>query len=171
MSDVGEATLFGRYHNEGSVLLADLTAERPVVLAGEGTLTAANGDSIGWILDLNYPDRIVTVPNTGTGRFEGAEGYLDNFGVSTTVDPTTFTITIIHWAKGELTVPRKTEPIGGKPQTVTRQIKMQAHSQMVVTLADGSYNSTAEIIASHCGKSVGLGCLPRVGFSGSNLKI
>ena len=45
----------------------------------------------------------------------------------------------------------------GKLQTVTRPVKMQAHSQMVLNLANGSYNSKAEIISSHCGKSVGLG--------------
>ncbi|HEY5915236.1 MAG TPA: hypothetical protein VJA21_31975, partial [Verrucomicrobiae bacterium] len=41
--------------------------------------------------------------------------------------------------------------------SVTRPVKMQAHSQMVLNLANGSYNSKAEIISSHCGKSVGLG--------------
>ena len=45
----------------------------------------------------------------------------------------------------------------GKLQTVTRPISMKAHSQMVLNLANGSYNSKAEIISSHCGKSVGLG--------------
>ena len=48
------------------------------------------------------------------------------------------------WASGKLTVPKN---------SVTRQITMQAHSQMVLSLADGSFNSKAEIIASHCGKS------------------
>ncbi len=49
---------------------------------------------------------------------------------------------------GKLPVPKN---------SVTRPVNMQAHSQMVLSLADGSYNSKAEIIASHCGKSVGLG--------------
>jgi hypothetical protein len=157
MSDVGEATLFGRYRNEGSVL-ADLRSGRPVLLAGAGTLTAANGDSIGWVLavDPDNPERIYVVPNTGTGRFEGATGYIDNHGISVTVDPATLTITIIHWAKGELTVP-KTEPASGKLQAVTRPFKMEAHSELVLTVADGSYKSTAWINASHCGQSVGSG--------------
>lgn len=113
MRDIGEATHFGRYLNEGSVQI-DMTATPPVSLAGSGTLTAANGDSIDWVLavDPNNPEKIYVVPNTGTGRFEGATGYLDNFPISMTpgVDPKTGlpTITIIHWAEGELSIPKNT---------------------------------------------------------------
>jgi hypothetical protein len=147
MVDIGECTYFGRYVNNGWVQI-DMSAQPPRSLGGEGTLTAANGDSVGWILavDPANPERVCIVPNTGTGRFEGATGYLENFPVSMTPNPNG-TITIIHWAEGELMVPRN---------SVTRQVIMQAHSQMVLNLATGSFNSTAWINASHCGQSVGL---------------
>ena len=110
MLDIGECTHFGRYRNEGWVQ-TDMNSKPPRSLAGAGTLTAANGDSIGWVLALDpaNPERIDIVPNTGTGRFAGATGYMDNFPISMTVDPTTFMITIIHWAQGELTVPKNTK--------------------------------------------------------------
>lgn len=74
-----------------------------------------------------------------------------------TPDPSGTIITILHTGEGELTFPKKTEPASGKVQTVTRPLKMQAHSQMVLRLADGSFNSTAWMNASHCGQSVALG--------------
>ena len=108
MVDTGEFTYFGRYVNNGWVQI-DMSAQPPRSLGGEGTLTAANGDSVRWVLALDpaNPERIYVVPNTGTGRFEGATGYLDNFPVSMTPNPNG-TITIIHWAEGELTIPKKT---------------------------------------------------------------
>ncbi len=147
MLDVGECTHFGRYRNEGWVQ-TDMSSTPPRSLAGAGTFTAANGDSIGWVLavDPDNPERIFVVPNTGTGRFEGATGYMDNFPISMTVAPATFTITIIHCATGELTVPKT---------SVTRPFKIEARSEMVLTVADGSYKSTAWMIASHGGQSVG----------------
>ena len=147
MLDIGECTHFGRYRNEGWVQI-DMSSN-PRSLAGAGTFTAANGDSFKWVLDLrdpNNPERVYIVPTTGTGRFEGATGYIDSYPISMTPNP--YGLTIVHWAQGELTVPKN---------SVTRPVTMQAHSQMVLRLADGSYNSKAEIIASHCGKSVGLG--------------
>ncbi|MHC1769285.1 MAG: hypothetical protein AB9869_34225 [Verrucomicrobiia bacterium] len=109
MVDIGECTHFGRYVNHGWVQI-DMSAQPPCSLGGEGTLTAASGDSVGWVLALDpaNPERIDVVPNTGTGRFEGATGYLNNFPVSMTPNPNG-TITIIHWAQGELTVPKHTQ--------------------------------------------------------------
>lgn len=40
---------------------------------------------------------------------------------------------------------------------VTRPFKMEAQSQMVLSLEGGDFSSTASINASHCGRSVGLG--------------
>lgn len=40
---------------------------------------------------------------------------------------------------------------------VTRPFKMEAHSQMVLNLADGSFNATAWGEATHCGRSISLG--------------
>ena len=99
MVDIGECTYFGRYVNNGWVQI-DMSAQPPRSLGGEGTLTAANGDSIGWVLavDPDNPERIYVVPNAGTGRFEGATGYLDNFPISMTPDPTGTILTISHWA-------------------------------------------------------------------------
>jgi len=134
--------------NNGWVQI-DMSAQPPRSLGGEGTLTAANGDSVGWVLALDpaNPERIDIVPNTGTGRFEGATGYMDNFPLSMTLNPDG-TITIVHWAEGELTVPKN---------SVTRPFKMEAQSELVLTVADGSYKSKAWINASHCGQSVGSG--------------
>ncbi|HEY5915733.1 MAG TPA: hypothetical protein VJA21_34540, partial [Verrucomicrobiae bacterium] len=150
MFDVGEATLLGRYVNTGLVQMVPIPVPPGfAILFGAGTLTAANGDSIGWEFQPTpeHPDRIVMLPGTGTGRFLGATGYIDSFAVSVTPNPDG-SVTGTHWGKGELTVPKN---------SVTRPVKMQAHSQMVLNLANGSYNSKAEIISSHCGKSVGLG--------------
>jgi hypothetical protein len=111
MVDIGECTHFGRYLNEGWVQI-DMSANPPRSLAGEGTFTAANGDSFQWVLDLrdpNNPERVYIVPNTGTGRFEGATGYIDSYPISMTPDPSGTIITIIHWAEGELTIPKKTK--------------------------------------------------------------
>ncbi len=111
MVDMGECTHFGRYLNEGWVQI-EMSAQPPRSLGGEGSFTAANGDSFKWVLDLrdpNNPERVYIVPNTGTGRFEGATGYIDSFPVSMTPDPTGTILTIIHWAEGELTVPKNTK--------------------------------------------------------------
>ncbi len=108
MLDVGEATHFGSYVNEGWVQ-TDMSAQPPRSLGGEGTLTAANGDSVGWVLALDpaNPERVYILPNTGTGRFAGATGFLDNFPISMTPNP--YGLTIVHWAEGELSIPSKTK--------------------------------------------------------------
>ncbi len=110
MFDVGEATLLGRYVNTGLVQMVPIQASPGfAILFGAGTLTAANGDSMEWQFQPTpeHPERIVMLPGTGTGRFLGATGYIDNFPVSVTPNPDG-TVTIVHWAKGELTVPKKT---------------------------------------------------------------
>ena len=112
MFDVGEATLFGRYANEGQVQM--VPSPNPpgfAVLFGAGTLTAANGDTITWEL-VPGTDTIKVLG--GTGRFQGATGHLDNFFIdlSYEVDEETGAITmvtIIHYATGELTIPKKTK--------------------------------------------------------------
>ena len=47
--------------------------------------------------------------------------------------------------------------LGSLKNPVPRPIKMKAHSQMVLSLADGSYHATAWGEATHCGEFVSLG--------------
>lgn len=98
--DIGEATILGRYYNTGWLQFnADLT-----IHAGDGTCTAANGDSNDWVMQ---PDTGRVIFLGGTGRFEGATGYFDSKVTSMVPDPDDGTITSAYIGKGEIIFPKK----------------------------------------------------------------
>jgi hypothetical protein len=117
MFDVGEATLLGRYVTRGVIQMVPIP--RPpgfAVLSGTGTMTAANGDTIDWVMvpstDSTEAEDTINIIG-GSGRFEGATGYINNFLIEMTpgIDPETGlpAIAIIHYTKGELIIPPKTK--------------------------------------------------------------
>jgi hypothetical protein len=159
MFDVGEATLLGRYVNQGQIQMVPVQGGGFAVLFGAGTITAANGDTIDWVMVPSDGTSTTDTINIlgGTGRFEGAIGYINNFIIDMAppgIDPETglFTITVIHYTKGELTVPKQTEPASG----VLRALKMQAHSQQVWQLDENGVpvnliSAEGWGVSTHCG--------------------
>jgi len=116
MFDVGEATLLGRYVNQGQIQMVPVQGGGFAVLFGAGTITAANGDTIDWVMVPSDGTSTTDTINIlgGTGRFEGATGYINNFIIDMAppgIDPETglFTFTVIHYTKGELIIPPKTK--------------------------------------------------------------
>lgn len=123
MEDVGEATLLGRYVNRGQIQLVPAEGGGFALLFGAGKLTAANGDTLDWVMvpytdntdsaDTTEPSETINILG-GTGRFQGATGYINNFIIEMTPpapDPETglLTITAIHYTIGELIIPPKTK--------------------------------------------------------------
>ena len=94
----GNATHVGLYHNVGNGTISLETGD----FTGQGTMTAANGDTIHWVSEAG-----VTLFDGGTGRFENASGFMlmNVLFWSEPVDngDGTFTITILYKPEGELT--------------------------------------------------------------------
>ncbi len=94
ITDWGEATHTGRYHNQGTGVLAE-------EIIASGTSTAANGDQIFWDMQGD------TITFTGgTGRFANITGGFQytRFNVeSTPSSPTTVTITFTYKGVGTVT--------------------------------------------------------------------
>lgn len=64
----GRATHVGNYHNVGDGRINLVTG---AFSSGQGTMTAANGDTIDWVLS---EDGTAVVITGGTGRFKNARG-------------------------------------------------------------------------------------------------
>ncbi len=95
----GTATHTGRYHNVGDGL-TDFTG---TTSTASGTMTAANGDTVHWVLGSGT--RFII--DGGTGRFENASGYI-MWTVPSKSDPVflpdgTFIVTMVAVYEGEVT--------------------------------------------------------------------
>ena len=96
----GHMTFAGLYHNVGDGTTDFSTG---ATLTGSGTVTAANGDTIHWVLDSGSRYLVVG----GTGRFENASGDM-TWTLLSKSDPVffrdgTFEVTILAAYEGEVT--------------------------------------------------------------------
>ena len=96
--EYGNATHLGLTHNVGDGTMSLVTGK---ILTGEGTTTAANGDTLHWVWNGTE-----AVYDGGTGRFENAYGFLVMTILSQEMVSNgdgTLTVTAVDQLEGELT--------------------------------------------------------------------
>ena len=101
----GEGTHVGRYTNQSSAIW-DLDPAHFGIVSGQGTLTAANGDEVFWVMTPEKPGVVQTTG--GTGRFENATGEitavsLTVLSVDVDLDTLTMTMTLTYTGVGTIT--------------------------------------------------------------------
>ncbi len=95
--EVGEATYFGRYANNGWGPVMD---NGNLLHLGEGILTTARGDKSYWVVNLNAPTRVIF--NGGTGRFADDSGSFDITYTSIVTNPDG-SVTYTYTGRGTIT--------------------------------------------------------------------